>query len=230
MTGPTVSLREAQSACRYCGGAGKFQVVSPVSDGAWAACFCSRLAQPAPPTEATEAREDEADAEERNALFPSERATACTCADKRAFMKVNGVCSGCGGGSATVFAQTEATPPHDGLRTALRSIAEGNLGDLPWQANYERIRQVAAAALTSEVQPAGLGYAEAFAWLAAHTAMELHHYSPMRCDDDDQAEEWRVTRVSGSINDREWTVVGRGETPLAAIQSAIRTLASGELA
>lgn len=30
--------------CRYCGGVGKFQVVSSVSDGAWATCFCSRAA------------------------------------------------------------------------------------------------------------------------------------------------------------------------------------------
>ena len=34
------------------------------------------------------------------------------------------------------------------LRAALKNIAEGNLGDQPWQANYNRIRDVAAAALT----------------------------------------------------------------------------------
>ena len=33
------------------------------------------------------------------------------------------------------------------LRQALRNIAEGNLGDAPWQANYARIKEVAAAAL-----------------------------------------------------------------------------------
>lgn len=32
-------------------------------------------------------------------------------------------------------------------RAALRNIAEGNLGDEPWQANYEKIREVARAAL-----------------------------------------------------------------------------------
>lgn len=35
------------------------------------------------------------------------------------------------------------------LEQALRNIAEGDLGDLPWQANYTRIRQVAAAALAN---------------------------------------------------------------------------------
>lgn len=28
--------------CKYCGGAKRIQIVSPVSDGAWASCFCSR--------------------------------------------------------------------------------------------------------------------------------------------------------------------------------------------
>lgn len=31
--------------CKYCGGAKRFQITSPVSDGAWAACFCRRPAQ-----------------------------------------------------------------------------------------------------------------------------------------------------------------------------------------
>lgn len=33
------------------------------------------------------------------------------------------------------------------LEAALRNIAEGNLGDASWQANYDRIRQVARLAL-----------------------------------------------------------------------------------
>ena len=31
-----------QVKCRYCGGAGRFQIVSLVSDHAWAVCFCIR--------------------------------------------------------------------------------------------------------------------------------------------------------------------------------------------
>jgi len=34
-------------------------------------------------------------------------------------------------------------------RKALANIAEGNLGDAPWQANYDRIRKVAADALAA---------------------------------------------------------------------------------
>jgi hypothetical protein len=33
------------------------------------------------------------------------------------------------------------------LEAALRAIAEGNLGDLPWQANYDRLKDYARAAL-----------------------------------------------------------------------------------
>lgn len=33
------------------------------------------------------------------------------------------------------------------LEAALRSLAEGNLGDDPWQANYDKIRSVASKAL-----------------------------------------------------------------------------------
>jgi len=36
------------------------------------------------------------------------------------------------------------------LEAALRNIAEGNLGNDPWQANYEKIREVARAALSNE--------------------------------------------------------------------------------
>lgn len=37
-----------------------------------------------------------------------------------------------------------------GMRGALLNITEGNLGDASWQANYDRIREVARAALTKE--------------------------------------------------------------------------------
>lgn len=61
---------------------------------------------------------------------------------------------------------------------------------------------------------------DALDWLSGQTRLELHHYSPVYGDDDDQSVEWRVTEVSGPINDREWTTVGRGETALDAILSA----------
>lgn len=55
----------------------------------------------------------------------------------------------------------EALPAHpaaspEDLAGALRSIAEGNLGDQPWQANYDRIRQIARNALTPSTHDAPL--------------------------------------------------------------------------
>lgn len=42
-----------------------------------------------------------------------------------------------------------STPPKDVAIEALRKIAEGNLGDASWQANYDRIREVAREALST---------------------------------------------------------------------------------
>lgn len=61
-------------------------------------------------------------------------------------------------------------------------------------------------------------------WLAGKTSLELHHHCPVYADDDDGAVEWRVTEVSGPINDREWTTVGRGATPIDALLDARATL------
>lgn len=37
----------------------------------------------------------------------------------------------------------------------LRAIAEGNLGDDPWQANYEKIRAVAKAGIAKAIRGTG---------------------------------------------------------------------------
>lgn len=46
MTNNPAVLSEARAQCNYCGGSGRFQIVSPVSDHAWTTCFCSRPAIP----------------------------------------------------------------------------------------------------------------------------------------------------------------------------------------
>lgn len=40
----------------------------------------------------------------------------------------------------------------ESLEYHLRSIAEGNLGDEPWAANYDRIRKFARAALSTPTE------------------------------------------------------------------------------
>src|SRR5690606_17914394 len=57
-------------------------------------------------------------------------------------------------------------------------------------------------------------------WLHQQKRLSLEFYSPIYGDDDDQAEEWRVHRQSGGINDREWEIVGRGITPSEALADA----------
>lgn len=61
-------------------------------------------------------------------------------------------------------------------------------------------------------------------WLTSQTNLELRYYRPTYGDDDDPSQEWRVTRVSGPINDREWDMVGRGLSPLLAIEDARATM------
>lgn len=65
----------------------------------------------------------------------------------------------------------------------------------------------------------------ALGWLGTHRNLELSFYRPTYGDDDDLAEEWRVHRIGGGINDREWTLVGSGASPLAALQAARALLA-----
>ena len=69
---------------------------------------------------------------------------------------------------------------------------------------------------------------DALTWFGTQRRLLLDFYSPMYGDDDDQSEEWRVTKESRPINDREWNVIGRGDTPLAAINAARAALATQE--
>lgn len=54
------------------------------------------------------------------------------------------------------------------------------------------------------------------AWLADHRRLELEY----GYDDEFEAMFWRVHERSGNVNDREWDLIGQGETPLAALLSA----------
>lgn len=61
---------------------------------------------------------------------------------------------------------------------------------------------------------------EALEWFSGERRLSLQHHAPMYGDDDDQSVEWRVLRESGPINDREWDIIGRGDTAPAAILAA----------
>lgn len=76
--------------------------------------------------------------------------------------------------------------------------------------------------ITGNEEPASApaGAAGDIEWLSAQRRLSLAFYSPMYGDDDDQSEEWRVIKESGSINDREWDVIGRGATIAEAVAAA----------
>lgn len=59
--------------------------------------------------------------------------------------------------------------------------------------------------------------ADMWVWLAKNTNLELDH---RYLDEDDDGGTWRVHSVNGGVNDREWTLVAQGRSPLEAIQSA----------
>lgn len=100
--------------------------------------------------------------------------------------------------------------------------------DVPKRYRHENAELICAAVNSLPALIAKAERVDALDWLSGQTRLELHHYSPVYGDDDDQAIEWRVTEVSGPINDREWTTVGRGETALDAILSARNTLSPKE--
>lgn len=63
----------------------------------------------------------------------------------------------------------------------------------------------------------------AWTWLAGRMNLVLD------CDWPDEEDNgvWQVHRVSGSVNDREWELVGSGATPLEAVEAARLSLSGG---
>lgn len=62
----------------------------------------------------------------------------------------------------------------------------------------------------------------AIGWLESNTQCELSHRHDFAEDDP----VWQVHAVNGGLNDREWTLIGEGETIVEAIDAARQALAS----
>lgn len=62
----------------------------------------------------------------------------------------------------------------------------------------------------------------AIGWLESNTQCELSHRHDFAEDDP----VWQVHAVNGGLNDREWTLIGEGETIVEAIDVARQALAS----
>jgi|GEM_PF-3607010 len=112
------------------------------------------------------------------------------------------------------------TPEHAALCERLKAALDlgritGADGGLRQPANIYVVATQAAAAierLSAEN--------EAWDWLAKNESLELAFgYGP----EPEDPGEWRVHERGGNINDREWTLISSGATPLQAVQAA-RTL------
>jgi hypothetical protein len=64
----------------------------------------------------------------------------------------------------------------------------------------------------------GIAAGEGWQWLADNTSLSLEFGYPR--DIEGEPGRWEVHRVTGNINDREWELVGTGDTPLAAVLAA----------
>lgn len=95
-----------------------------------------------------------------------------------------------------------------------------------FSSDIRRFEHSAACEAASRPAPEPVvdGAAEVLSWFSGQRRLSIDHYSPVYGDDDDQSVEWRVTRESGSINDREFDVIGRGETAIEAMIAARATL------
>jgi hypothetical protein len=77
----------------------------------------------------------------------------------------------------------------------------------------ERLEEFAASRARVEVLEA------AWAWIAQNVGVELSWGDNANQDEGEAV--WRVHRRNGPGNDREWTLLAEGETPLAAVQAAL---------
>lgn len=86
--------------------------------------------------------------------------------------------------------------------------------------NSTQLSRMARAALAI----AEAAFAKSYPWtdFAAHTNWEIKYKKPIYGDDADQERCWVVFEETGNRNDREWTVIGKGDTPAAAAQSALK--------
>lgn len=62
----------------------------------------------------------------------------------------------------------------------------------------------------------------AWAWLTEQINLSLEYDWPHECEPG----EWQVYRENGGVNDREWRLVGSGETALEAVLAARSVLLS----
>lgn len=112
----------------------------------------------------------------------------------------------------------EAAAEIERLRAALREIAAGsyplplNEDTATWRRLAGKRKDIAQMALQRTSQPTDAALLD---WLEQHPQCEVSHGGW------DDPPLWRVHRVAGGRNDREWTLLGEGETAREAILAAM---------
>jgi hypothetical protein len=75
----------------------------------------------------------------------------------------------------------------------------------------------------TQPHPENISGESLWAWLSEHTNLALDYDWPVEGGEG----EWQVHRVTGNVNDREWELIGTGETAFGAVEAA-RSLLSTE--
>ena len=91
-----------------------------------------------------------------------------------------------------------------------------NFAMMLFHRNGGREALAARAAVTFTASLSGGPKVDAWEWLSGQTNLSLDYDWPNEGDDG----EWRVHRVRGSVNDREWELVCSGATALEAVREA----------
>jgi hypothetical protein len=119
-------------------------------------------------------------------------------------------------GESSFFNSPDWAPINGEGWTSLAEVVVGMEGE----PHEEGLANAALIVAAVNALPGLLDEVEGLRWMATRKDLGLYHHSPTYGDDEDQASEWRVDRISGPINDREWEIVGRGDTLAAALNAA----------
>lgn len=84
------------------------------------------------------------------------------------------------------------------------------------------------SAINAPAEPAALGVTGETGLLKLLGQNQNFELSFDYGDEDEAGKNWCVRRVNGGVNDREWTLIGSGATPEAALTAALAATGRGD--
>jgi hypothetical protein len=115
-----------------------------------------------------------------------------------------------------VIALAQALTQSSGACGAMREALEEVVALLGTSRQAIRMPLKALKVARQALQSAPAPGDELLAELAGHSSWELSHFGF------EGEDKWQVHRVNGGRNDREWTLIGEGDTPADAILAALK--------